>query len=304
MNLPKHQHWVSYFYLRYFATPETRDKKDPQAWIFSKHEMDGNETLTNIRNICGKRYLYTPFDNNGTRDWKIEKKLDGLETTMGLIWPDLAHGFVDIGGSTLRKGLALFVAVMHLRNPEMRSFVEHLHDRLVASDKKMPVRPDGKPDISSIEIDGTTYTFDTSDWHDYRAWSKNDHDRFFVHAIESEAVRIAELLMQKRWSIVISETDVFITSDKPVLLGHESKEIFGFGTKGTIVTFPLSPKRLLVMDDMHEEPANQYYPLKKANEGGFNHGIWSNGSRFMITGRPVHEVLHEILFWADRHSET
>lgn len=30
----KHQHWVPQFYLRYFATPESRATKAPQVWIF------------------------------------------------------------------------------------------------------------------------------------------------------------------------------------------------------------------------------------------------------------------------------
>ncbi len=58
--------------------------------------------------------------------------------------------------------------------------------------------------------------------------------------------------------------------------------------------FPLSPKRLLVLDDKHSEPANQYYPLQKSAAASFNHAIWRNGSRFMITGRPIFEVLSEL----------
>lgn len=301
MNLPKHQHWVPQFYLRHFATPETRRNKDAQVWIFSKNESDGDETLTNVRNVCGQKYLYTPFDESDERVWDFEKKLEGLETTMGLIWPKLANGFVDLGDSTLRKGVSLFVAVMHLRNPEVRLLVEHLHRRLVEAYEDMALRPDGKPDVSSIEIDGTTYPFDPTGWNAYRAYGKNDHDRFFVHVIKSEAVHVAELLMRKRWSIVFSEVDVFVTSDSPVVLQNQSRELFGFGSQHTIVTFPLSPRRLLVMDDLHEEPANQYYALKQSNVGGFNHNIWSNGSRFMITGRPIHEVLTEILACGDLH---
>ena len=41
-------------------------------------------------------------------------------------------------------------------------------------------------------------------WNEYRVWAKTDHDRF-VHVIESEAVRIAEILMRKRWSIVFQK---------------------------------------------------------------------------------------------------
>ena len=52
---------------------------------------------------------------------------------------------------------------------------------------------------------------------------------------------------------------------------------------------------MLVMDDLHAEPAGQYYPLKSSNTGVFNYSIWSNSSRFMVTGRAVHDVLSEIM---------
>jgi uncharacterized protein DUF4238 len=64
-NRSKHQHWVPQFYLRYFATKETRDSDQPQVWIFSKDHTDSDETLTNVRNVCGKRYLYSPVQPTG-----------------------------------------------------------------------------------------------------------------------------------------------------------------------------------------------------------------------------------------------
>ena len=48
-NRPKNQHWVSRFYLRHFATPETREKDEAQIWMFSNQERDGDERLKNIK---------------------------------------------------------------------------------------------------------------------------------------------------------------------------------------------------------------------------------------------------------------
>ena len=292
---PKHQHWVPKFYLRYFSTPETRGDKNAQIWVFSKDEADGDECLTNVRNVCGKRYLYSPIDKTGNRLWDLESKLDRLESTMALIWSEVAEGFVDLGDESIRKGLALFAAVMHLRNPEVRKFVEKLHKRLTETYESGPLRSDGTPEVESLDICGVIYAVDHRDWHKYRAWGKNDHDKFFAHIVEEEATHLAELLMKKRWAVVFSESDVFITSDRPVAVQHLSKKVVGFGTENAIITFPLSPKRVLVMDNRHEEPDNQYYPLQETNEGAFNHAIWSNGSRFMITGRAIPDVLREIV---------
>ncbi|MCI1711400.1 MAG: DUF4238 domain-containing protein [Chiayiivirga sp.] len=86
-----------------------------------------------------------------------------------------------------------------------------------------------------------------------------------------------------------------MTTDKPVGLQHQQREKFGIETQGTIVTFPISPRRILILDDMHSEPANQYYPLTKGNGAAFNVTIWRSARRFLITGRPVTEVLEEML---------
>lgn len=298
----KHQHWVPRFYLRYFATPDTRNSEQPKVWIFSKHTSDGDETLTNVRNVCGKRYLYSPIGDDGNRNWDLDEKLDGLESTMDKIWPALVEGFVPLDDLQLRKGLALFVAVMHLRNPEVREEVEHIHRQLVSFYEDMPLLPDGTPTVDSIEIDGQTHKVDLKGWHDYRSWGRNEHDRFFAHIVESEAIRIAQILLPKRWSVVCATEDIFITSDRPVAIQHQSRPKVGFGTLDTIITFPLGPKRLLVIDDMHSEPTNQYYPLQESSAGAFNLGIWRNGCRFMVTGRPVAEVLAEILAFGENYS--
>ncbi|MCX7148127.1 MAG: DUF4238 domain-containing protein [Rhodocyclales bacterium] len=297
----KHLHWVPEFYLRYFATPETRSAERPQVWIFSKDASDGDESPTNIRNVCGKRYLYAPLEQDGSRNWELEDQLEKLEATLGHVWKDLAEGFVHLDDSAMRKGVSLFVAVMHLRNPETRRVVETIHQKLVAFLANMPSRPDGTPALDHVEIGERRFPVEVEGWHEFRSWGKNDHDKLFVDIVRSEAIWIAEMLMKKRWSIVCAETDTFVTSDKPVAIQHLSRDVAGFGTPDGIVTFPLGPRRLLVMDDMHDEPENQYYPLHQSNAGAFNLGIWRNGSRFMITGRPVEEVLTEICAWANEY---
>ena len=299
MNLPKHQHWVPQFYLRYFSTPETRSAEEQQVWIFSKDEADDEAHITNVRKICGKRYLYTPLDKAGQRKWDLETKLEALESSMGQIWPGIADDFIDLSDDSMREGLSLFIAVMHLRNPEVRRDAERLHQQLVEAYEAMPMSSQGKPAIELIEVNDAIHEFNASGWHEYKAWGKNDHDRFFTHLIQREAIQIARILMKKRWSVVFSERQMFITSDRPVVLQHQTKEAFGFGTNDAIIWSPLSQTRLLIMDDLHSEPANQYYPLKHDYQGIFNYSTWRGCSRFLITGRPVAEVLSEIVACAD-----
>lgn len=294
-NRPKHQHWVPQFYLRYFATPASRDSDRPQVWIFSRRDEDGDEQLTHVRNVCGKRYLYSSLDAAGERQWALEDRLGDIEQLLSRIWPALAEDFVPLDEDSVRKGLSLFIAITHLRHPEVRQQVEEIHSKIVRSLESVPRNEDGSPNIGQVEYQGRLHDFDTTGWAEYLQWGKNDHDAFFAQAIQSEAANIAKLLMAKRWSVVCADQDTFITTDKPVALQHLSRATFGFRTPDVIVSFPLGPKRMLVMDDLHHEPANQYYPLKGGYGAAFNFTTWRNGSRFMITGRPVPEVLQELL---------
>lgn len=290
----KHQHWVPQFYLRYFATPESRDSKTPQVWIFSKDHDDGDEQLTSVRNVCGKRYLYSPLHSDGIRDWSLDDRLTEVEGLLAPVWPSLAKDFVDLSQEHIRKALALFVSITHMRHPDSRKAIERLHTILVDFFESGPMEADGTPMIESVELRGEARPFDTSKWREYKSQGKDGHDRAFTKMIESEVGSMAKRLLEKRWSILLSDRDTFVSSDKPVVLSHANRECYGYGTKGVTIFFPLSPSRLLVMDDLHDEPANQYYGLLPTNASAVNMTIWRSTSRFLITGRPVPEVLSEI----------
>lgn len=153
--------------------------------------------------------------------------------------------------------------------------------------------------MDSFIYKGKEFEFDTSGWESYKQWGEDEHHRFFSETIRAESGHLAKILLKKRWSVVFSDDKHFITSDKPVGVQHGSREFFGIGTTGTVVVFPLSPTRILMMNDQHQEPANQYYPLKRDNVGAFNYAIWHAATRFMITGRQLPEVLSEIVGWAE-----
>jgi hypothetical protein len=292
------QHWVPQFYLREFATPQTKYTANPQVWIFSKRDEDKDERLTSIRNVCAKRYLYTPRGKNGERSWEVDDDLEGVEALLGEVWSSISSGFVDLSKQATRKALSLFIATNHIRHPANLKIVRGIHHNLVRSYDRLPKKPDGTPDVDEFIFNGKAHKADTSDWHDYRSWSDDDYHRFFVRRIRREAGLLAKTMLTKRWSVVIADQPYFITSDRPVVLQHSERSVFGSTTHGAIISFPLSPTRLLVMDDLHEEPANQYYPLNPGCSAAFNFSIWHNSSRFMITGRSVPDVLTDIMTWA------
>lgn len=297
MGKPKKQHWVPHFYLKYFAIPKTRDTDNPQGWIFSKDA--GDPTIVNLKDIATKRYLYSPKDREGKRDWKTEDKLANLEHLMASIWPSLANEFIDLENNSLRKGLSLFISTLWLRHPSNIDLNRKIHSKLIDLCETLPKDTAGNPYIDTVIHKEKVYKFDNSGYEEYRACDENKFQRMFIDFLHSDAVPVAEILMGKRWSVVFCSEPMFITTDKPVVVENMERPIFGLKTKGTIIFFPLSPTRLLVMDDRYEQPNYRYYPLGEHGPGPLNLGLWRSAQRFMISPRHTDAVCAEMILWAD-----
>lgn len=290
MSTPVGHHWVPRFYLRYFAIPETRQKKIPKVWVF--HKEHGDPFSVAIDKIAKQRNLYST---------EVEAKLAHLETLMASIWEALAEKYIDIEKSPIRKIMALFISLLYLRHPKTLELTRNVHDKIVKLYDSLPVNEMGNPTADRIIIKDRVYKVDTSDYKEYRNASKKDLHTMFVNNINSNSATIAELLLKKRWSILISNEPVFITSDNPVSVVHPERDVFGLDTKGTIVLFPISPCRILVIDDL-DEPRGQYYPLK-THAGDINYTIARNAFNYMISPRSPDEVLSEICQVADGMEE-
>jgi hypothetical protein len=296
---PKNQHWAPQFYLRYFATPESANTAEPQVWIFSKN--DGDPNLSNIKNVATKRYLYSPKGKDGTRNWDMEDRLENLESVLSKIWSALATDFIDLNSNqAIRKILALFSSTLYLRHPERILDVTNIHAHLISMYDQLPKDENGNPLITEVEYKGDIHPFDNSGYWDFKVTGPDRMRQMFVDNLKTNAIWFAEALMEKRWSIVFAEEPVFITTDTPVVVSNAKCATFGINTPGTVVYFPLSPTRVLIMDDRHDQPNGRYYPLTDRGPAPFNLTAWHFCERFMISPRQTDFVCAEMLAWADQ----
>jgi len=293
MSKAKKQHWVPRFYLKEFCIPEESTRKNPKVWIVPREE--GDKKLVGINDVATQRYLYSPEDEVGKRCWHTEEKLAGLESLVSKIWPQLASDFVDLSVESVRKGLSLFVATLILRHPRKIADYKKIQNDLIKYLDSAPKDELGRPNIKSMEIGGHKFEMDRSDWHDFSNPTDYSFKKFFVEQIHNEAISIAKILMEKRWSIIFSENPSFITTDNPVSIFNLEKNVYGLTTKGTFLHFPISPTRILMMDDLFDEHASQYYHLTEKGPGPANITSWIEASSFMITGRDPDQVIEEML---------
>lgn len=281
----RRNHWVPQSYLRAFAADPRREK----IWAFGKERFD--PALMAIRNVAVKSHLYVSDGPEG-RDYSFEDSLSQLEQLFGSpVWHALGSEAVDLNWPSLRKGVSLLAAVMYLRNPLRLKQARQLHRHLVDTISALPALPD------SFIAGGIQYELDHGDWPAYRDAGDDEIKRMWLGYVGS-AASLAEIFMQMRWIVLVSETPSFITTDNPVVALDESLTFKGFRNKDVSVVFPLSPTRVLHMDWRHEEPDGQYYAVNP-DTVPLNLLLWRNSIDMMFAPRHPDEVCAEFVRFAD-----
>lgn len=154
-----------------------------------------------------------------------------------------------------------------------------MHSQLVSFFETIPKDADGNPLVAEIDHRGKLRPFDASGYAEYRGAGP------------------------EKLRHVFAEEPVFITTDTPVAIVNRTRERFGIKTPGTILSLPLSPTRVLLMDDRLDQPKGHYYPLGSHGPAPFNLEAWHCCDRFMISPRRTDEVCAEMLAWADAAHE-
>jgi Protein of unknown function (DUF4238) len=242
-NIPTfgaNHHWLPQFYLRQWASDE-----DDNIWVYP---VDGPKPFkTSPRAVAAEKGLYDPTPSTELKRRDTERQLAEIEATYAKVWPNI---FKQAGDFETRKNLARFLATLWLRSPERRRAAAAAHRRVygprgVLTDKR------------AIQ--------DT-----------------FLFTMKGNNEWLAGILAERRWGILFTDDAFFITSDSPVVLtqGHAPDSSGFFDTPGTHVSFAISPKLMLFIDDSWQ---SEYavYPL--IDREGFNNNAILAAQRFVFS---------------------
>ena len=281
----KHCHWVAQSYLKRFAA---QGGKRPKIWRFGKTRGSDAE-LKRIEKVAVKFHLYAPMGPDGFRDDAVEKKLAELEKWFGhAVWHRLCHGAVDLTWGPLRKMLAVVVATTWVRNPIQFETWKQTHrlfvDQLSAYDS-LPTH---------LTIGGVRRALDPSDWPTFSAAGEEEMKAAWNDYVAA-AGDIAPRLLKMRFSMLTLNRPGFITSDNPVTITHPSGTFRGIGDPDTIISFPISPTRTLMLDNRVGEVDGGYYVSENGIPAVENMAVWRNAIEHMFCSRHPDAVLAEFL---------
>jgi hypothetical protein len=261
----KIQHWVPRFYLRHFATTESRDSDNPQIWVLPKDEREA--FLTNISNVAASHYLYTPKIRDGGRDTTVDQRLTGLESFLAQFWRRVAHNHQALD-ERFRKVLSVFIATLFLRHPLTLQHHLRFYDAVTAALAAAPKDRLGVPMASSLVVGGMEFPLGRSDLEHYVNATEEDKRASWSYGILASVPAFAKHLMTLPWAVLFSERDVFVTSDHPVALTNGEITNPSLITPNTAIQFPISPRRLLVIGYPLDD--GKIYPLREGGECDFN----------------------------------
>ena len=270
------------FYLRRFAIPETRHSDHPQIWAFPIDK--GEEFYARTRNVAAKRDLYTYCGP------EVDQRLGDLESFLGQHWSKFADDHYPVH-VPFKKGLGLFISTLYLRHPAELERQRHDRQMWAKLVREAPRDASGKLLINSISVRGQTFEVDPAEIEALGKDTDADVKASWGERILGDTGQLAKHLLTLPWSVIFSDKPAFVTTDHPVALGHATKERPGFRSPGTIIHFPISPTRLLVIGDPRFQDG-MIYPVKEAGIADFISSsadlrpvtFSARGTRFMSCG--------------------
>ncbi len=261
-------HYVSQWYLRFWS--EDWNGEDGTVWV---HSIDGRKAFrTSTRTIASEKGLHdTANQDPDLSKVDYEDRITRLELLYAKRWVSLWEEMANDGR---RMNLARFLALQHLRHPNQISIHKEFSERirgvaLNADPNDLIEVSDGKRSgrIVAAEVLKNTQNIPHA--------AKGGYFR----SMRSEVEHLAGLFFERKWALITATDPTFITTDCPIglLRNRARNQSFGFATPGTMILFPISPHRLLMIDDDLAYPVN-LLPLKKL--GDLNEMIAQSAQRF------------------------
>lgn len=251
------QHIVPRMHLERFSGDHPKD----HVWTYLKQ---GGPVRSGKADVTGREGHFYSFENeDGTHDTWVEDTLGKIESKAEEPYRRLLSAEIPRGSE--RVAFSAFLATMYFRTRPARRIDAEMQSRLIQLKTYATANHPGAFDtfVRNFERDTNRKLSDQqrADIKETMLDPSGYEMLMPKHRtldIFDKAKKLAPLLHDMTWSVVVPEHGFVITSDNPVcrivLTGGVRRQEFGFKDKKVEVSFPLSSKRLLIMSWDKELP--------------------------------------------------
>jgi hypothetical protein len=251
-KIPKGQHFIPRLHLQHFAGLRPKG----QVWTFDKNTSKARSAIP--KETAQQRHFYSAENEDGSYNVDVEAYLSQVESIAAPIYERLLKGHIPNGQA--RADFAQFLALMYLRTPAMRRDYAALMGRMIHTQNYAWGVHDEAFDSLMRKMErekGEQYQTDERERFRQALIDPSMHilqirKEHTLKVLES-ADKLAPIFFNMHWTLLRVTNGYLITSDHP-MTRHAPPEdrhpIYGdggFAHKKVQVTFPLSPKFMLLM---------------------------------------------------------
>jgi hypothetical protein len=292
--MEKRHHYSPVLYLRNFVG----DAPAGHVWTYDK--QGGASRSSRPEETGFETHFHSVEKDDGTMDTTIEKFLADVESKAAPVYRDLLSG--KLPEDQAKADFSNFVAAMYARSPSMRRMFGEMKSRALqircyaygSNDRafeaflkrsgvgRPPLDEKGKERLRQALIDPSQFEIAVSRESTLRCLGVMD--------------KLAPMFFDMGWTLVHPAHGYFITSDNAVTKAVNPKTVSpfygdgGFVNKTVEVTFPLSPKLMLLMT-WAERPRPHLAARREAAEG-WNRARASHAERFLYAHIHDKRIIH------------
>lgn len=251
---PKGHHVIPRLHLQHFAGP------DPAGQVWTYDKLAGKCWSAIPEETAVQTHFYSAERDDGTMDTRLEDFLAGIESKAAPVYEGLLQGRIP-GGTQERVDFAQFLALMYTRTTAMRRMAAQIRGRgaqihsyayasnpetfetltrRLEAEKGEALDPAIKEKVRQEMLNPSgAYVMEVAQESTFMALAASD--------------KLTPILYEMKWMLVKAQHGYFITCDNPLVKQVDRKTLHavygdgGFINKTAEVTFPLSPKLLLLL---------------------------------------------------------
>jgi hypothetical protein len=289
---PKGHHTIPRLHLQHFAG------QNPPGQVWTYDAVVGREWSAIPEETAVQTHFYSAQKDDGTMDTRLEEFLAEIESKAAPVYEQLLAGRLP-GATQGRPDFAQFLALMYTRTTAMRRMAAEIRGRgaqihsyayainpeafealtrRVEAEKGEAMDPVLKERIRQEMLSPSgNYMMEVAQESTFVALTASDN--------------LTPILRDMKWTLIEAQQGYFITSDNPVVRWVDPKTrhpIYGdrgFMNKTAEVTFPLSPKKLLLMSWRDSVPDHAAFPR--------DHVDCANATRAGHSERYLHSHIHD-----------
>jgi hypothetical protein len=249
----KGQHTIPRLHLQHFAG------RQPAGQVWTYDAVEAEQWSAIPKETCVQTHFYSVERDDGTMDTRVEDFLAKVESCAAPVYEGLLKGILP---SDPQAGFdfAQFLALIFTRTTAMRRMAAKVHGhgaqilsyayatnpkafeglmRRVESDKGEPIDPAIKEQLKRKMLNPSGFVMEVSKESTLSVLGASD--------------KLTPVLNTMKWSLITARHGYFITSDNPLVRRvdrrswHPLYGDHGFMNNTAEVTFPISPKLLLLL---------------------------------------------------------